>query len=355
MSSPDHTPELSVVLPVFNAERYIAEAIASVLRQTYRNFELIVIDDGSSDGSAAIIDALAADDARIRAFHQANAGLIATLNRGIGLAGAPFVARMDADDVSLPRRFEMQMSRFRNRAELAVVGGFVNIVDEKGRFVRLGDYPLGGSALVDFLEQGCPVAHPSVIMRKCIVDAVGGYRPLFAYAEDYDLWLRIHDAGYLIENVGEAVMDYRQHGETVSTRHREQQELATLVARLAHRARRAGLADPTAKLTAIDEATIELFPAELRRELEAERFALKYRELSLLDAGAIDAALAQYRRLPKGVMASAALTHFLLRASRGLWANRRYRDALACFWQAFRAEPALTSKLASEKVGRLGG
>jgi glycosyltransferase involved in cell wall biosynthesis len=347
-------PALTVLLPVYNGERFLPEAIESILGQSFSDFEFIVINDGSRDRSGDIISRYAKRDRRIRVFEQDNRGLVATLNRGIELARAPLIARMDADDISLPRRFELQLERFATQAKLAVVGGFVNIVDQAGRFVRLGDYPVGGEELRRFLLDGAPLAHPTVIMRRNVLATVGGYRGIYQHAEDYDLWLRIHSAGYEIENVPSPVLNYRQHVESVSLRHSRQQRLATLVARLAYRARAAGLPDPTDAIDAIDETTIDLFPAVLRRDIDAELFVLKHNILSLADLPTIVQAVQDYGALPKEARRDPQYAHFILRAARGFWAHRRYRAALAQLLHALARHPAIAAHLLQGKMRRLG-
>jgi GT2 family glycosyltransferase len=347
-------PALSVLMPVYDGERFLAEAIESILGQSFANFEFIIIDDGSRDSSGDIIDCYAERDRRIRVFHQHNCGLVETLNRGIELARAPLIARMDADDVSLPGRFELQLARFDSRPKLGVVGGFVNIVDQLGRFVRLGSYPVGGEELRRFLLDGAPLAHPTAVLRRDVLTTVGGYRRSYQHAEDYDLWLRIHSAGYEIENVPTPVLSYRQHGESVSLRHPRQQRLATLVARLAHRARTAGLPDPTDAIGAIDETTINLFPAKLRRDIDAELFVLKHNVLSLADLPTIVQAVRDYGALPEEAKRDPRYAQFILRAARGFWAHRRYGAAVAQLLRALARHPTVAVHLLQGKMRRLG-
>src|SRR5688572_27177242 len=122
------SPDLTVLMPVYNAEQFLREAIESVLAQTFDRYEFIIIDDGSTDTSPQIIKGFAERDPRIRVFRQENLGLVATLNRGLQLARAPLVARMDADDICLPIRFETQLRCFQNRSNLGVLGGFINVI-----------------------------------------------------------------------------------------------------------------------------------------------------------------------------------------------------------------------------------
>jgi glycosyltransferase involved in cell wall biosynthesis len=350
------SPALSVLLPVYNGERFLAAAIESILGQTFGDFEFIIINDGSHDGTGAIIDGYAARDGRIRAFHQENRGLVATLNRGIELAVAPFIARMDADDVALPRRFEFQLARFEGRPDLAVVGGFVNIVGAEGRLLWGGDYPTGGETLTRFLTSvGSPLVHPTVIIRRDIVAQLGGYRSQYKHAEDYDLWLRIHDAGYTIENVSVPVLDYRHHSENVSSVYRRQQALATIIARRAHRARAAGLADPTNDVDVIDDRTIELLiPPHLRSGVEAELFTHTHNMVSLADLATIEQALREYAQLPAAVRRDPYLAHFLMRAARGLWAQRRRGASLGLLVRALVRHRIVALQLLHGKLRRAG-
>lgn len=359
MSASTSSPSLSVVLPVHNGAPYLSAAVESILVQTYSDFELLVIDDGSDDESGLIAEAYASRDPRVRVFRQENRGLVATLNRGLALCRAPLVARMDADDVSLPCRFAVQVPRFRDRPRLAVVGGFVKLIDSEGRFLRLGAYPRGDAALAalirsnSYLEDGSPFAHPAVILRKSAVYAVGGYRTVMAQAQDYDLWLRLAEAGFDMENVPEPVLEYRQHETNVSRRHRHHQVLATLLAQLAHRARLAGLPDPLDGLAQIDDASINLFPPDLRKDIDAQFFVLKHNAISLASADAISDALACYATLPFETRRRPEMAIFLLRAGRGLWAQRRYLDAATCLASAFERDPSLSLRLISTKFTRL--
>lgn len=348
------TPALSVLLPVYNGERFLAEAIESILAQTFADFEFIIINDGSRDASGALIDDYAARDARIRAFHQDNHGLVDTLNRGIALARAPFIARMDADDISLPRRFELQLACFENRPDLAVVGGFIVLIDDAGTPIRRGDYPTGGAELIRLLKLDSPLAHPAVIMRRDVVSHLGGYRRQYKHAEDYDLWLRVHDAGYALENVAVPVLHYRQHAEKVSFQHSQQQTLAAFVARLAHRARAAGLVDPTDDIAAIDESTIELFPVALRGDVDAELFVRRHNMLSLADLETIEQALRDYAQLPAEARRDPRLAHFLMRAARGLWAQRRRGASLMLLGRALLRHPTVALQLLHGKLRRAG-
>jgi hypothetical protein len=236
-------PSISVVMAVYNGERWLAETLASLSGQTFGNFEVVIIDDGSTDGSAAILAAAAARDDRYRVITQANRGLVSALNRGLAEARAPLIARLDADDVAEPERFARQVAYLRAHPEVAVVGSAIRIIDEDGAFRRLQPYPCGAASVAAALLHGCALAHPAVMMRRAAVLAVGGYREAFRHAEDYDLWLRLSET-HALDNLPEPLLRYRQHGTSVSFRHRQQQALASFVARHCAHARRSGKPDP---------------------------------------------------------------------------------------------------------------
>lgn len=236
-------PAVSVVMAVHDGERWLAETLASLSAQTFGDFEVVVIDDGSTDGSAAILAAAAGRDARYRIVTQPNRGLVASLNRGLDEARAPLVARIDADDVAEPERFARQVAFLSARPEVAAVGSAIRIIDGDGRLLRLQAYPSGPAAVAKAMLKGCALAHPAVMMRRGAVLAAGGYREAFRHAEDYDLWLRLGES-HALDNLPEPLLRYRQHGSSVSFRHRRQQALATFVARCCAQARRAGRPDP---------------------------------------------------------------------------------------------------------------
>lgn len=220
------SPEISVLLPVYNAAKFVEAAVLSVLAQSFSNFELIIIDDGSTDGSGPLLQALAATDKRIRLVQRENRGLIATLNEGIALAKAPLLARMDADDVSLPERLAIQASRMRTEPSLAALGGGIQYMDAEGELGRAVSYPRG-EAVDEALLWGSPLAHPVVMLRSQAVREAGGYSALFPHAEDYALWLRLRERGR-IDNVPQTLLRYRLHGASVSHVHALAQRTSTL-------------------------------------------------------------------------------------------------------------------------------
>ena len=216
-------PRVSVVLPVRNGELYLAEAIASVLAQTVTAIELIVVDDDSTDRSAAIAQEAADRDPRVAVLRAEHRGMAAALNTGIAAARAPYVARMDADDIALPRRLETQLDHLDVHEDCVAVGCAIEIVDEAGAHVGWRTFAGGHDGIVAALLVGSvPMAHPTVVMRRDALLAVGGYATDLFPTEDLDLWVRLSQIG-LLANLDEVLLRYRRHENAVSVRHREEQ------------------------------------------------------------------------------------------------------------------------------------
>jgi glycosyltransferase involved in cell wall biosynthesis len=203
--------ELSIVLPVRNGGRYLSEAIDSLLAQTFRDFELVVVDDGSTDKSAAIVEA--AGDPRVRLVRQARRGLVEALRRGLAETTAPFVARMDADDVSLPTRLARQLDAVGEG--VALVGCGFEAIDAEGRPIRSWLLPADDAALRRRLLLRNPFAHGSVVFRRQAVDSAGGYRADYGANEDYDLWRRVARE-WRLAAVPEVLYLYREHPDAVT-------------------------------------------------------------------------------------------------------------------------------------------
>ena len=178
------------MLPVYNAEPYLREAVDSVLAQTYRNFELLALNDGSTDGSLAILRGYEARDKRVRVISRNNLGLVASLNELIFSARGSYLARMDADDVCMPHRFEQQVL-FLNSSPCVAVGGWAIHVNEAGLPIATVKTPSLHSEIDQaHLKGHTSIWHPTALIRKDAVVRIGGYREEFLHAEDLDLWLR---------------------------------------------------------------------------------------------------------------------------------------------------------------------
>ncbi|WP_052700502.1 glycosyltransferase [Methylocucumis oryzae] len=211
------SPFISVIMPVYNAERYVAKAVESILNQTFSDFEFIIINDGSKDKSLKILEKYAKKDNRIRLISRENRGLVKTLNEGLMLAKAPLIARMDADDISFLNRFELQAQFLLQQPEVVCVGGYTEIIDKNSRELTLLTMPLEDCNIQDLLLRGhVSISHPTVMYRKDAVFAIGRYRENFIAAEDLDLWLRLGEIGKLA-NLPHPLIKYRMLSSSVSS------------------------------------------------------------------------------------------------------------------------------------------
>jgi hypothetical protein len=202
------TPKVSVVMPAYNAALYLDEAVTSILNPTFRDFEFIIINDGSTDDTVSILDKYEKSDSRIRVHHQENQGMIAALNRGCRLARGKYIARMDADDIALPGRFERQLEYMERHPQIGILGTWIHNVDENGSVKGTWCPPTNSKMLKWTNFFGVCVSHPSVLVRREVMERVNYYRSDAAHGEDVDLWLRasaITDFG----NVPEILCKYR--------------------------------------------------------------------------------------------------------------------------------------------------
>ena len=207
------TPIISVVLPVYNGERFLAEAIDSILAQTYTNFELIVLDDGSTDGSQQIVREYEKRDARMRVIVRENRGLATTLNDSIDIARGAWIARMDQDDIALPHRFMRQLEWIEGTGADIAGSWIQRFGTSDKRVVRLQETDEAIKMEMLFCS---PFAHPTVMMRTALVKQLR-YDSAWEKAEDYDLWERAAEAGWRMTNVPEVLLLYRIHTEQIST------------------------------------------------------------------------------------------------------------------------------------------
>jgi len=223
------TPAISVLLPIHNGLPYLREAVESLLGQTFPNFELLAIDDGSTDGSPAYLEGL--DDPRLRLFRRAHSGLIPVLNFGLAQARADLIARMDADDIARPERLERQWRFMHDHPEVVLLGSRVQEIDGTGRLIgAVADLPEQHEAIVARFTQPRkmnPLVHPSVLFRREAALRCGGYRKDFPVAEDSDLWRRLARIGRL-HILAEPLLLLRKHGGNV-TRTKELQSLESML------------------------------------------------------------------------------------------------------------------------------
>lgn len=214
-------PAVSIVLPVYNAEAYLWQALDSLVAQTFPDFECLVIDDGSTDESARVASEFAARDARIVLHRRRHRGLVETLNEGFSMAGGKYIARMDADDLCAPNRLEKQVRFLEDNLDVDVLGTAVvtfSGLPGKGRISRAPANHAGCYAELLFRP---PINHPTVMLRRSIVDSLGDlYCANWEFCEDYELWSRLIES-YVFANLAEPLVYYRQHDDQVTIEHGE--------------------------------------------------------------------------------------------------------------------------------------
>lgn len=204
-------PRITVLMPVYNAERYLREAIESILQQTFQDFEFLIIDDGSTDKSVDIVRQY--DDPRIRLIlNEKNLGISETLNRGIELSSCGLIARMDADDVCNPFRLFKQYNYMLAHEDVALLSSWARVVDENGKFVRLERYR--SNYYYYNLTFECWMYHPTIMFRRGPVKDVGMYS--MRYSEDYDLFWKV-STRYKIANLEEPLVNYRLSSTSLNT------------------------------------------------------------------------------------------------------------------------------------------
>lgn len=210
---------ISVILPVYNGEKFLRESIESILNQTYENFEFIIINDGSTDGSLKIINEYASKDPRIKVISRENKGLVDSLNEGIDLAKGKYIARMDADDISLPERLELQLNHMEENPEITILGTYIEVFGDESNEVESVNKWFNDKISSDNISlkisRGCPIAHPTVMMKTKFakLEKYSSYCPAI---EDYELWIRTITKGYTITNIDKTLLKYRVHSKSKS-------------------------------------------------------------------------------------------------------------------------------------------
>lgn len=216
--------EIDVVLPVRNGEATIEYAIRSILWQSLPNFIIWIIDDGSTDDTPGIIRQLAAQDARIRLLRGEGTGISSALNRGIRAGSAPFVARMDADDISFPDRFAQQVATLRAQPQIAVLGSRITYF---GDACGTPSFPISERACAEAIKLFSPFCHPTTMIRRAALETLPDlYRSGYDHAEDYDLFSRLL-TDHRGANLDQILLAYRIHaGQISKTKSREQNRIA---------------------------------------------------------------------------------------------------------------------------------
>ena len=219
-------PTVSVITPAYNARRYIALTIESVIAQTFTDWEYIIVDDGSTDGTDALIRKYLSDP-RIRMYRRPNTGVVGASNDGLNMAGGEFLTRLDADDIAKPEKFEKQVAFLRANPEYVACGTQVETIDPYGSILHRLQHKLTHEQIDAQLMRGNGFAmvQPAVMIRREVLVKLGGYRKQYECAEDLDLFLRLAEVGK-VANLPEYLLQYRQHYQSINhTRHEDQRRM----------------------------------------------------------------------------------------------------------------------------------
>jgi Glycosyl transferase family 2 len=239
------TPQVSVIVPVRNGARWLREAIESVTAQTFQDFELLIVDDGSTDATPRILSELAVRDDRVVIIHQGALGLATALNRGVAEARGSLIARLDADDKALPERLDRQVRHLNMHHDIGLLGSWAQLIDDSSKSIGQLKPETDPDRLAGILTRTNPLVHSSVMLRTEIARRLGGYRSFFQAAEDYDLWLRFSEVAK-VANLAETLVQYRRHGRNVTRREAIRQAFSVRLAQRSAKARRHGGVDPAA-------------------------------------------------------------------------------------------------------------
>ncbi len=232
----DQFPLVSVVMCVRDGEQYLGEAIRSILNQTYRHFEFIIVNDGSTDGTASILDRLQIEDDRIRVFHQEKKGIYFSANKGCRLAKGKYIARFDADDIAFPERLERQVTFLEQNADIAALGTAAIQINPQGQPITTFIPPVSANQIKAVIRHWDPLVQPTVMMHKATFEAVNGYQETYELCGDYDLWIRISER-FKLANLPEPLLYWRMHSEEVTNRNIRQHTIYKLIAQKSARLR----------------------------------------------------------------------------------------------------------------------
>lgn len=265
----NNEPNITVLMSCYNAAKWLDEAVNSVINQTYKDLEFIIIDDGSTDDTLKLIKYFSAIDSRIIVIEKPNTGLADSLNLGIQQARGQWIARLDADDLCEPTRLEKQVAYARQHPNSVFIGSGLLKINADGHFLRSHRYPAYHAALLENLRTARNFPpHSSAFYRTQVVRAIGGYRIRIRRAEDWDLWLRLSEVGELA-CLAELLVRIRQHDEQIS--HEDfgkRQIIDAISATTSYFIRQHGVADPVVG----NEAEFQAFRTWIEQRLEEEKF-----------------------------------------------------------------------------------
>lgn len=224
-------PLISVLIPAYNAEKFIRQSIDSILNQTYKNIEVIIIDDASTDGTWKIIQEYSNKDKRIKAYrNRYNIYIAANRNKLLKLAKGKYIAWQDADDISMPNRLEHQYRYLEKHLEVGILGGYLKIFNVSNQNIGIRKYSENDAELRKKIFRYSPIAQPTAMIRKSVIDEIGYYNLKYPPAEDIDMSFRI-GRKYKFANLQEITLKYREDNNSATFKRLKKIELTTLTVR----------------------------------------------------------------------------------------------------------------------------
>lgn len=341
-------PLVSVVMVIRDVERYLAEAIESILDQTLRDFEFIIVDFGSTDRSKDIAGSYAESDERVKLSEIAPCSYIEAKVAACALPNGRYIAIQDADDVSLPDRLRSEVEFLETHPEAGFVGGAVQWIDSQGRpLASTNDYPTEDDEIRKELRIRNPFWHPTMLMLKEAFVRVGGYRAVFIQSDDYDLWLRISEH-YQCANLKQKVLNYRIHPQQLSFRKRKDQILCALAAQAAASLRKKGKQDPldlAKEITPGLLAQMGVSEAVQKRSLATGYFGYIKQMFEAGGYAAVPEAVAEMLHVCEGAYLEPRLISDLhILSSRALWKQRKVMSSVLSVAQAIHARPRVLGR-----------
>jgi hypothetical protein len=349
-------PTVSVVMAVRNAERFLAEAIQSILDQSYEDFEFIIVDYGSKDGSKTIVRDYAARDNRIKVHEISDCVLPEARNAGCFHARGRYIAVMDGDDISLPDRLSREVDYMESHPHVALLGAAVEWINSDGRSFHIHRHPTDYSEIQKKHLIGGAFWHPTMIMRKEAFVSVGGYRRVMVCAHDYDLTARIAEK-FECANLNEIVLKYRFHSSQLSADKQLQQTLCKLATQVSAAARRKGLQDPLDETREITPSTLSaLGVGELAQRTALVADARRW-TLNMVDAGEYAAAAVVAQRILESDSAGVdprEVSDLYLTLAFIRWKEKIIWKSMLALRQAVRVRPAIIGRPLKRLVQKLG-
>lgn len=349
-------PLVSVAMVVRNVDRYLAEAVESILGQTFTDFEFIILDFGSTDKSKAIAASYAARDNRVRLHEVPNCGLAEARNAACFLAEGQYIAIQDADDISMADRLLWQVEFMGKHLDVGLLGGAAEWIDARGRSLWTNSLPTEDREIRSAFPTKCPFSQTAVLLRREAFVAVGGYRAAFAPSEDYDLWLRISEH-YCCANLKEVVVKYRVHPQQVSVSGRKQQTFCAVAARASAAFRKSGSPDLLNSEKAITPellARLGVPPAELQTSLFSDyrdwiRNMAAAKEYSVALQIAAEVLRSDWEYVERREIADLQLI-----AARLYWRQKQFPKSFVAACHAVRQPPAVAKYFGKALLRRIG-